>query len=85
MGEQNLPGQQVAHPSLVKRGAEKKAPPFFKGRCPAKGGTEGSGNKFTKKFHFRQPLSGEAKIGQNFRELNFVMYTNITAISVSGQ
>jgi hypothetical protein len=27
-----------------------KAPPFFKGRCPAKGGTEGLGNKFTKKI-----------------------------------
>jgi hypothetical protein len=52
MGKQNLPVQQVGHPSLVKRGAEKKLLPFSKGGVPPRG-DGGIREKVYKKIPFR--------------------------------
>jgi hypothetical protein len=47
-GEQNLPVQQVGHPSLVKGKAEKKLLPFSKGGVPPRAGRRDQGTGLQK-------------------------------------
>jgi hypothetical protein len=72
LGEQNLPGQQVGHPSLVKRGAERKLLPFSKGGVPPRVGRRDQGIS-SQKIPFPAAPIGRTKIEENLEKMIFFM------------